>query len=64
MYSKLLRLRGRGQPAAQLLISKWRGVRVVEGTSLENWQACERFEGSNPSLSSIYRDLIIVISRL
>ena len=32
----------------------WRGGRVVEGSSLENCQACERLEGSNPSLSSIF----------
>ena len=30
----------------------WRGGRVVEGTGLENRQACKRFVGSNPTLSA------------
>src|SRR5262245_14174270 len=32
---------------------RWRGGRVVEGTSLENWQRRKAFVGSNPTLSAI-----------
>ena len=32
----------------------WRGGRVVEGTGLENRQACKRFVGSNPTLSATF----------
>ena len=31
----------------------WRGGRVVEGASLENWNTGNRIGGSNPSLSAI-----------
>jgi hypothetical protein len=30
----------------------WRGGRAVECTSLENWQGCKPFVGSNPTLSA------------
>ena len=30
------------------------GARVVEGTGLENRQACKRLVGSNPTPSAIY----------
>ena len=33
------------------LTPRWTGVRVVEGTGLENRQTRKGFEGSNPSLS-------------
>ena len=33
----------------------WRGGRVVECTGLENRQAFAGFEGSNPSLSAIFK---------
>ena len=33
---------------------------MVEGTSLENWQACKRFVGSNPTLSAIFLGYLVV----
>jgi len=33
--------------------SEWMGGRAVEGTGLENQQACKRLVGSNPTPSAI-----------
>ena len=37
-----------------LILLRRRGGRVVEGTSLENWQRRKAFVGSNPTLSANY----------
>ena len=39
--------------APMLANASRRGGRAVEGTSLENWQACKRLVGSNPTPSAI-----------
>lgn len=40
------------EPDRVILLPSWTGVRVVEGTGLENRQTGNGFEGSNPSLSA------------
>ena len=43
-----------GRTGKPLILLRWRGGRVVEGTSLENWQRRKAFVGSNPTLSANY----------
>ena len=46
------------QTARNLLILKWRDVRVVEGARLESVCRGNSTEGSNPSLSANHNSLI------
>lgn len=62
MRLRLRRAKNKTRPINQWsLLNKWAGGRVVEGARLESVFRRKSNEGSNPSLSAIYKNKSLIL---